>query len=44
VSSYRLHTNAYVTKPTDFASFIGIVQRIEDFFAEVAHRPRLSAP
>ena len=37
--SYRLHANAYVTKPVDYASFVGAVAAIERFFTEVAQLP-----
>lgn len=38
--SYDLHANAYVTKPVDFASFIDVVKRIDDFFVSVVKLPR----
>jgi CheY-like chemotaxis protein len=38
--SYRLHANAYVTKPVDFDRFIDIVRRIDDFFVTVVRLPR----
>jgi CheY-like chemotaxis protein len=38
--SYRLHANAYVTKPVDFERFIDIVRRIDDFFVTVVRLPR----
>jgi CheY-like chemotaxis protein len=37
--SYRLHANAYVTKPVDYASFVGAVAAIERFFTQVAELP-----
>jgi len=38
--SYRLHANAYVTKPVDFERFIDVVRRIDDFFVTVVKLPR----
>jgi two-component system response regulator len=37
--SYKLHANAYVTKPVDFASFIAAVRQIDDFFVTVVKLP-----
>lgn len=37
--SYRLHANAYVTKPVDFEQFIAAVQQIDDFFVTVVRLP-----
>ena len=37
--SYRLHANAYVTKPVDFEQFINVVRRIDDFFVSVVKLP-----
>ena len=39
LSSYSLHANAYVTKPVDFESFIGVVRQIDEFFVEVVRLP-----
>jgi CheY-like chemotaxis protein len=39
VSSYRLHANAYVTKPVDFDQFIRAVRQIDDFFVGVVQLP-----
>ena len=39
MSSYRLHANAYVTKPVDFEDFIHVTRRIEGFFTDVASLP-----
>ena len=33
--SYKLHANAYVTKPVDFERFIEVVRQIDDFFVSV---------
>lgn len=30
--SYKLHANAYVTKPVDFESFTAAIRQIDDFF------------
>ncbi|MEU6717809.1 response regulator [Nonomuraea sp. NPDC046802] len=38
--SYRLHANAYVSKPVDFEQFIRVVQQIDDFFVTVVKLPR----
>ena len=37
--SYRLHANAYVTKPNDFDRFVAVVRQIDDFFVNVAQLP-----
>ena len=38
--SYRLHANAYVTKPVDLDQFIAAVRQIDDFFVQVVKLPR----
>jgi CheY-like chemotaxis protein len=38
--SYRLHANAYVTKPVDFDQFIKVVRQIDNFFVSVVKLPR----
>lgn len=40
VGSYRLHANAYVTKPVDFDQFIRVVRQIDEFFVGVVKLPR----
>ncbi|MEU0539523.1 response regulator [Nocardia sp. NPDC005978] len=40
--SYRLHANAYVTKPVDLDQFISAIKQIDDFFVQVVRLPRLS--
>ena len=40
LGSYRLHANAYVTKPVDFEQFIKVVRQIDDFFVGVVKLPR----
>ena len=37
--SYKLHANAYVTKPVDFDQFLNAVRQIDDFFVEVVSLP-----
>ncbi|MFG2076699.1 response regulator [Nonomuraea maritima] len=37
--SYRLHANAYVTKPVDFEQFIRVVRQIDNFFVTVVKLP-----
>ena len=39
--SYKLHANAYVTKPVDFDRFIEVVRQIDEFFVTVVKLPRL---
>jgi CheY-like chemotaxis protein len=41
LESYRLHANAFVTKPVDYDSFVSAVQQIDVFFGDLvrlAHR------
>ena len=38
--SYKLHANAYVTKPVDVNQFIAAVRQINDFFLSVVRLPR----
>jgi CheY-like chemotaxis protein len=37
--SYKLHANAYVTKPVDFDHFIDVVRQIDEFFVTVVKLP-----
>jgi CheY-like chemotaxis protein len=37
--SYKLHANAYVTKPVDLDAFIDAVRQIDEFFLQVARLP-----
>ena len=37
--SYKLHANAYVTKPVDFDRFVSIVRQIDEFFVSVVRLP-----
>ncbi|MBD0734372.1 response regulator [Streptomyces sp. CBMA29] len=39
VRSYKLHANAYVTKPVDVEQFISAVRQIDDFFLSVVRLP-----
>jgi two-component system response regulator len=39
VRAYKLHANAYVTKPVDFESFRQIVHQIDDFFIGLVKLP-----
>jgi CheY-like chemotaxis protein len=38
--SYKLHANAYVTKPVDVNDFILAVRQIDEFFLSVVRLPR----
>jgi two-component system response regulator len=38
--SYKLHANAFVTKPVDVNQFIAAVRQIDEFFLSVARLPR----
>jgi CheY-like chemotaxis protein len=38
--SYRLHANAYVTKPVDLDQFMKAIRQIDDFFVTVVKLPR----
>ena len=37
--SYKLHANAYVTKPVDVDRFMDAVRRIDEFFVQVVRLP-----
>ncbi|WP_107655436.1 response regulator [Nocardia suismassiliense] len=39
--SYKLHANAYVTKPVDLDQFVAAIKHIDDFFVQVVRLPRL---
>jgi two-component system response regulator len=39
LKSYKLHANAYVTKPVDFERFIDVVRQIDEFFVTVVKLP-----
>jgi len=37
--SYKLHANAYVTKPVNFQRFVDVVRQIDHFFVQVVTLP-----
>jgi DNA-binding NarL/FixJ family response regulator len=37
--SYKLHANAYVSKPVDFEHFIEAIQQIDNFFMALVQLP-----
>ena len=37
--SYKLHANAFISKPVDFDRFIEVVRQIDDFFVSVVKLP-----
>jgi CheY-like chemotaxis protein len=37
--SYRLHANAYVTKPVGFEQFTNVIHQIDEFFVQVVRLP-----
>jgi CheY-like chemotaxis protein len=37
--SYKLHANAYVSKPVDFEGFITAIRQIDDFFLALVQLP-----
>jgi CheY-like chemotaxis protein len=39
LSSYKLHANAYVTKPVDLDQFMSAVRQIDEFFVQVVRLP-----
>jgi CheY-like chemotaxis protein len=39
--SYKLHANAYVTKPVDVDQFMSAVRQIDEFFVKVVRLPQL---
>jgi CheY-like chemotaxis protein len=38
--SYKLHANAYVSKPVDFEGFTQAIRQIDDFFLTLVQLPR----
>ena len=38
--SYKLHANAYVTKPVDLDQFMTAVRQIDEFFLQVVRLPQ----
>lgn len=39
IGAYKLHANAYITKPVDFEQFTQIVHQIDDFFIGLVKLP-----
>jgi CheY-like chemotaxis protein len=39
--SYKLHANAYVTKPVDIDQFMSAVRQIDEFFVQVVRLPQV---
>ena len=39
LGAYKLHANAYITKPVDFERFSQIVHKIDDFFIGLVKLP-----
>jgi len=39
LDTYRLHANAFISKPVDFERFHEVVRRIDDFFLTVVRLP-----
>ncbi|RJL24453.1 response regulator [Bailinhaonella thermotolerans] len=37
--SYKLHANAYVTKPVDLDQFLSVIRQIDEFFVTVVKLP-----
>jgi DNA-binding NarL/FixJ family response regulator len=37
--SYKLHANAYVSKPVDFEDFVEAIRQIDDFFLALVQLP-----
>jgi CheY-like chemotaxis protein len=40
IGAYKLHANAYITKPVDFERFTQIVHQIDDFFIGLVKLPK----
>jgi DNA-binding NarL/FixJ family response regulator len=38
--SYKLHANAYVSKPVDSENFVAAIRQIDDFFLTLVQLPR----
>lgn len=43
LKSYKLHANAYVTKPVDLDQFMKAVRQIDEFFVQVVRLPGAGA-
>jgi CheY-like chemotaxis protein len=39
LGSYKLHANAYVTKPVDLDQYVNAVRQIDEFFVQVVRLP-----
>ena len=44
VRSYKLHANAYVTKPVDLKRFLKVVREIDNFFVTIVKLPSRTQP
>lgn len=42
IPSYKLHANAFVTKPVAFDDFLRAVQGIQEFWLELVRLPTLT--
>jgi len=42
LNAYKHYANCYVTKPVDVQQFLGVVQKIEDFWLTVVKLPRVA--
>lgn len=43
LASYRLHANAYVTKPVEFGEFLLALQQLETFWLQIVRLPPAAA-
>jgi CheY-like chemotaxis protein len=39
LKSYNLHANCFITKPVEFAKFMGVVKAVEDFWFKIVRLP-----
>jgi CheY-like chemotaxis protein len=44
IRSYKMHANAYITKPVDFERFKEVVHQIDEFFVGIVRLPPRSEP
>ncbi|HEX3517795.1 MAG TPA: response regulator [Solirubrobacteraceae bacterium] len=44
IRSYRMHANAYITKPVDFERFKEVVHQIDEFFVGIVRLPPRPGP
>ncbi len=42
--SYKLHANAYVTKPVNFTRFVEVIRQIDHFFVTIVTLPKAQRP